>query len=573
MNSAVRSRHWRSWAVGFLSLSLLMLGLPALPSASAAPITLAEVATGFNNPIGIDHHEPTNQLVISVNYPTGTPSNFALVAPDGTQSPFSAISGLTDELKLATVRSGPCQGGFAPGEMFTGSGAPGVVVRVAPDGSSIQNPWVQLPGESGLLRGSLFQDRYCAFGGDLIVVTTAGGVWRINSAGVPTKLAQIPTHLEGVTTLPNDPSRYGPWAGKIVVGAEQQTRFYTIDTAGTVVPYDLGISPEDLDLINPNENFYGVDFASKKILTADKTQWTSMVGDLAVAQESPGILWRVHWDPAAGQFTKEQLATVGQWEHVTFSPASIVTVGINLDPPTATNVVGHPHTATATVADSEGGLQSGIPVDFTVEGANAGATGTCSPAGCATGPDGKVSFTYTGTAPGDDNITACFTNRRGERICSTATKTWTNPPVEEVSISINDVTVVEGDPPALTPATFTVTLSSPAGPNGVTVNVTTASAPPANPHATADVDYNSQTNTLITFAPGEQSKPFTVQVKGDLTDEPDEQYLVNLSQPVNATIGDGQGVGTILDDELKQGKGCPKLPGHQDKGKDGREHG
>ena len=39
-----------------------------------------------------------------------------------------------------------------------------------------------------VLRGGLFQDRYCAFGGDLIVVTDAGGVWRVTSAGVPTRL-------------------------------------------------------------------------------------------------------------------------------------------------------------------------------------------------------------------------------------------------------------------------------------------------------------------------------------------------------------------------------------------------
>src|SRR5215475_6602225 len=120
MKRAVRSHRWRSFTVGILSLPLLILGLTAPPPARAAPITLTEVATGFNNPIGIDHHEPTNKLVISVNYPSGTPSNFALVAPDGTQSPFSTISGLTEELKLATVRSGPCQGGFAVGELFTG---------------------------------------------------------------------------------------------------------------------------------------------------------------------------------------------------------------------------------------------------------------------------------------------------------------------------------------------------------------------------------------------------------------------------------------------------------------------
>jgi hypothetical protein len=40
-----------------------------------------------------------------------------------------------------------------------------------------------------------------------------------------------------------------------------------------------------------------------------------------------------------------------------------------------------------------------------------------------------------------------------------------------------------------------------------------------------------------------------VQVLGDLVVEPDETFFVNLSAPTNATIGDGQGLGTIVDDD------------------------
>ena len=70
------------------------------------PVTLTPIATGFNNPIGIDYHEPTDQVILSVNYPTGQPSNFELVARDGTRQPFTTISGFTDEVKIATVQGG-----------------------------------------------------------------------------------------------------------------------------------------------------------------------------------------------------------------------------------------------------------------------------------------------------------------------------------------------------------------------------------------------------------------------------------------------------------------------------------
>jgi hypothetical protein len=282
-------------------------------------ITLTPIATGFNNPIGIDHDQPSGKVVMSVNYPSGLPYNFELVASDGTRTPFSTISGWTEEVKIATARDG--LGGFLPGELFTGTGQPGVVARIAPGGVSYQQFWVTLPGETGLLRGSLHVDRTGVFGGDLVVVTTSGGVWRVTSAGVPTQLARLDTHLEGVTTVPDDPAKYGPWAGKILAGAENQARIYTIDPSGKTDFFELGIAPEDIDLIPANENFFGVDFSGQTLYFAPATEFAGMVGDVLIAQESGGILWQVHWD--GSNFIPTQIAQVSQWEHVTFSPAVI----------------------------------------------------------------------------------------------------------------------------------------------------------------------------------------------------------------------------------------------------------
>jgi hypothetical protein len=112
---------------------------------------------------------------------------------------------------------------------------------------------------------------------------------------------------------------------------------------------------------------------------------------------------------------------------------------------------------------------------------------------------------------------------------------------DEPSISINDVTVAEGHT-GTQPGTFTVRLS-----NSYDVPVTVGYAT-ANGTATADGDYRATSGTL-TFAPGESSKTITVVVNGDRQPEPNETFVVNLSTPTNATIADGQGVGTILDDE------------------------
>jgi hypothetical protein len=40
-----------------------------------------------------------------------------------------------------------------------------------------------------------------------------------------------------------------------------------------------------------------------------------------------------------------------------------------------------------------------------------------------------------------------------------------------------------------------------------------------------------------------------VLVNGDRFAEPNETFVVNLSNPTNATIADGQGQGTVVDDE------------------------
>jgi probable HAF family extracellular repeat protein len=91
-------------------------------------------------------------------------------------------------------------------------------------------------------------------------------------------------------------------------------------------------------------------------------------------------------------------------------------------------------------------------------------------------------------------------------------------------------------------ATFTVTLSA-ASSQTVTVNYATG-----NGTAAAGGDYLATSGTLR-FAPGQTSMTITVSVLGDRLPEPNETFVVNLSSPTNAIIADGQGAGTILDDE------------------------
>jgi outer membrane protein assembly factor BamB len=112
------------------------------------------------------------------------------------------------------------------------------------------------------------------------------------------------------------------------------------------------------------------------------------------------------------------------------------------------------------------------------------------------------------------------------------------------TISIGDVSVGEGDSGS-TSAVFAVSLSSASGVQ-ITVDYATA-----NNTATAGLDYTATSGT-VTFPPGAVSRTVTVPVLGDMTDEFDETFFVNLSNAsVVATIADSQGLGTILDDDAE----------------------
>ena len=62
------------------------------------------------------------------------------------------------------------------------------------------------------------------------------------------------------------------------------------------------------------------------------------------------------------------------------------------------------------------------------------------------------------------------------------------------------------------------------------------------------IDY-AATNGTLTFTPGQTSQSVSVSVNGDILNEDNVAFNVNLTSPTNATISDNQGVGTIVDDD------------------------
>jgi hypothetical protein len=116
-------------------------------------------------------------------------------------------------------------------------------------------------------------------------------------------------------------------------------------------------------------------------------------------------------------------------------------------------------------------------------------------------------------------------------------------------LTIANAGVAEGNSGTV-PLVFTVQVSPPSV-TGLSVNYATVNGTAT----TANADYVATSGTLSIPA-GAASGTITVLVNGDVTVEPHETLSVTLSNPVNATVVAGGGIGTIYNDD-----GATSVPG------------
>ena len=312
-------------------LALVEQSLVSLLRAALTPqenwnVVLTPVTTEFKAYSALDYHASSRTLLLSANTPTGQPNNFEAIAADGSRAAFSNVAGLSGDLLIASTRDeglGMSRGGFPAGDLFASTGVPGAIARINASGATVQNPWVTLPNETGAISGLSF-DRTGVFGGDLLAVTTSGGVWRVNAAAVATKVAGLDTRLAGVTSLPDDPDRYGPWSGKILAGAKDQSLVYAIDTEGQSSSLAVNVQPQDVDVVPPQENFFAVDSVGQKIWGASEGAFAGIIGDILVTQQAPGLITRLRWNGL--EFVASQLASATEFKQVAFAPAGITPI-------------------------------------------------------------------------------------------------------------------------------------------------------------------------------------------------------------------------------------------------------
>ncbi len=304
------------------------------------------VATNLPNPCSIDYHSPSNSLILSVVPTDDPPPNFYMLDEHGSISVWSSLANVQPafDVRIATVKA--TSNGFTNGDLFFGD-SPGqnhsnYVGWLSADGTTFSHPWAAL-NDNNLVEG-LFVDQTGFWSNDLMVVTSPDqyvdpaepmNVYRIHS---PTSVHLVTSisarHLEGLLTLPDDSSRYGPWAGKLLTADQNNHQIISVDQSGSVSNYDLGIYIDSIRVIPTNHDLYCVqkNALASKLLKVPRQFFNRYWGDLLMEQaHEPGpdpILFIVHWNGTGFDLHGFNLWSYynyieGSFEGVVFAPIDL----------------------------------------------------------------------------------------------------------------------------------------------------------------------------------------------------------------------------------------------------------
>lgn len=317
--------------LNFKRLALLVCGLctSAIAVSSEAAITFSTFvsggsiasAVGGNSTIGFAYAGNRfvgsvyfNQQLYQTNLTGGGVTTFGAPVADfaGGETYVSSSLGI---------------GGFGPRDVYAGNQSSNVVYRFANDGSS-QGAFVT-SGITGGIRSIAF-DPFGLYGNNMIVATSTGNVYRVNSAGTASLIAAIGADTEGLSFAPQ---AFGPHAaGTLFVASEGLGSLLAITPGGVVSTVVSGLSvPEMVSFVplnigqsgNPVEGFYAASYPTN-IQRAAPGDFLPYIGHAIVTEEGGGQrVYDISWD--GNSFVTGVIGTFpGQAEDGIFVTADII---------------------------------------------------------------------------------------------------------------------------------------------------------------------------------------------------------------------------------------------------------
>jgi len=385
------------------------------------------------------------------------------------------------------------------------------------------------------------------FDGQLYVSAQTGSL-RLGTVGTgtPTASGQV------IANLPGFPTSTGSYY-----------QFYFADLTATVAGVDTVYVADDGGSIQKYSLVSGLWSSNGSVTASGARGLTGSTVNTTVnlfATSASSLFKIIDTSGYNGTFTGTSVSTIATaaantaFRGIDFAPqsATVVTPSLSIDDVTHTEGQAGTVTYTFTVTLSSAAGAAGVTFDIATADGTATVAGGDYAANSLTAQTiaaGQTSYTFNVTVnsdtaiENDENFTVNVSNVTGATVADGQGQgTITNddfPPTPAASVS--DATIVEGQS-GVTYLSFTVSLNI-APTSAVSIDYATA-----NGTATAGSDYLAVSGT-VSFAAGEQSKTILVPVVGDANAEANETLTVNLSNPSGATVSDGQGVGTITNDD------------------------
>jgi hypothetical protein len=327
----------------------IAVALAVAGSSAQANVNFSTFVTGAS----IDAAEGGNNATIAFNY-TGTgfvgsvyfgPDNDQLYSTNLTggnvQQYGQAISGFSGEV---VVGAGLGLGGFAKGAVYAGNGSGPQIDRVPSSGAPTL--FATVP-DGGNVR-QIFFDPSGNFGGDMLVTTNQGHVYKITSGGSVSLLASLGADSEGMDIAS---SAFGPASGDLLVGSEGTGDVHAITPGGAVSLVVSGITeaetvstvPSNLcSSNNPLQGFYVANYPID-IQKAPASDFCAYQGDAIVTEEiggGPSPVDAVSWNGSSyvvtqigdlpGQSEDGIFVTAQRINETAPEPASLLLLGSGL---------------------------------------------------------------------------------------------------------------------------------------------------------------------------------------------------------------------------------------------------
>jgi hypothetical protein len=253
------------------------------------------VNAGSNSPIGFAF--AGNKFVGSYYFTngSGTTGLYSTDLTGGNIQPFGTSvfipTGVPEEHFVASSLG---LGGFPSRDIYVA--AVGAIYHLTNSGAS---GGLFVSGLNGDVRAIAF-DPYGSFGFKMLVSTTSGTIYTVDSAGVAKVLANVGEDAEGMDFAPPG----GPWGsltGDVFVASEGSGTVRAIDPSGNITPVASVASAEQLSFVpvnlgksgSPLEGMYSADYPVD-VIKADASQFNGLQGDLIVTGETTHAVTDLH---------------------------------------------------------------------------------------------------------------------------------------------------------------------------------------------------------------------------------------------------------------------------------------